>query len=188
MFNALASRTFLACTKIKVAATAMIFCGALFGTSVSVAQQTQRVNLPTVSAKYTQQHSIEVGDVPNHQIRVFEYQRIYGADGPMISGLHIKESWARGTSDYTDSTGSGSSYVTYTMENGDKIYSHGSIVTHGVPNSDGKKTLSTLAALTITGGTGKFLGIHGVVRIETTADLAAGINQGKAEIDYWMEK
>ena len=188
MFNALASRPLLASTKIKVAATAITFCGALFGTSVSIAQQTQRVSLPTVSTKYTQQQSIEVGDVPNHQIRIFEYQRVYGADGPMISGVHIKDSRTHGISDYTDSTGSGSVYVTYMMENGDKIYTHGSIVTHGVPNAGGKKTLSTLAALTITGGTGKFLGVHGVVRNETPADLAAGINQGKGEIEYWMEK
>ena len=188
MFNALASRTLLASSKMKVVTMAISFCGAFFGTSVSVAQQTQRVSLPNVSTKYTQQHSIEVGDFPNHQIRIFEYQRVYGADGPMISGLHIKESWAHGISDYADSTGSGSTYVTYTMENGDKIYAHGSIVTHGVPNAGGKKTLSTLAALTITGGTGKFLGIRGVVRTETTADLAAGINQGKGEVEYWIEK
>jgi hypothetical protein len=48
--------------------------------------------------------------------------------------------------------------------------------------------LSTLAALTITSGAGKFLGIRGVVRTETTADLAAGINQGKGEVEDWMEK
>jgi hypothetical protein len=57
-----------------------------------------------------------------------------------------------------------------------------------VPNAGAKKTLSILAALTITGGTGEFLGIRGVVRTETTADLAAGINQGKGEVEYWMEK
>ena len=175
-------------TTMKVAATATICCWALFGTSVSIAQQTQRVNLPTVSTKYTQQHSIEVGDVPNHQIRIFEYQRAYAADGPMILGVHIKDSWVHGISDYADSTGSGSVYGTYTMEDGDKIYAHGNIVTQGVPNAGGKKTLSTLAVLTITGGTGKLLGIRGVVRTETTADLAAGINQGKGEMEYWMEK
>jgi hypothetical protein len=173
---------------MKVAATAMICCGTLFGTTVSIAQQAQIVNLPTVSTKYTRQHSIEVGDVPNHQIRIFEFQRVYGADGPALSGVHIKDSWTHGISDYADSTGSGSVYATHTMENGDRIYAHGSIVTHGVPNAGGKKTLSTLAVLTITGGTGKFLGIRGVVRTETTADLAAGINQGKGEMEYWMEK
>ena len=173
---------------VKVSAVAVLWCSALFGTTASLAQQTQKVSLPTVTTKYTQQHTIDVGDVPAHQIRVFEYQRVYGEDAPLIAGLRLKDSWTRGISDYADSTGPGSAYTTYAMENGDKLYAHGNFVTHGVPTASGKKTLSTHAALTITGGTGKLSGIRGVVRTETTADLAAGINQGKGEIEYWMEK
>ena len=48
--------------------------------------------------------------------------------------------------------------------------------------------MNTLSALSITGGNGKLLGIRGVVRTETFADLAADVNRSKGEIEYWMEK
>jgi len=37
------------------------------------------------------------------------------------------------------------------------------------------------------GGTGKFLGIRGIVRAETSADPVSGTNENKSEIKYWME-
>jgi hypothetical protein len=48
--------------------------------------------------------------------------------------------------------------------------------------------LLSLNAGTITGGTGAFAGLQGVVRSSTTADPKAGINEGQSEIEYWIAK
>jgi len=42
----------------------------------------------------------------------------------------------------------------------------------------------SLTAGTITGGTGKFVGMQGIVRSSTTADPKAGVNEGQSEIEY----
>ena len=90
----------------------------------ALAQQMQRVSFKTSAAnsKYTQQHVIDVGDVPGHQVRVFELHRTYPNDAPMINGVRLVESWARGLSDYTDTNGPNTGYTVYVMEGGDKFF------------------------------------------------------------------
>ena len=46
----------------------------------------------------------------------------------------------------------------------------------------------TLISGLITGGTGKFLGIRGMMKLAATFDLTSGFNDSKGEIEYWMEK
>ena len=163
---------------------------AMCAASGAWAQQKQKVSFsaPAASTKYTQQHAIDVGDAPGHQVRVFELQRTYGKDGPMIEGVRVKESWTRGMTDFTDLNGPGVSYTTYNMDNGDKIYSRGTFEAHRIAGSEGKYTLKNIGAGTITGGTGKFQAIRGVARSENLADPKAGVNESKGEIEYWMEK
>jgi hypothetical protein len=62
------------------------------------AQKTQRVFFATTveNNKYTQQHVIEVGDVPGHYVRLFEIHRTFPKDPPIIGGLALKEEWNRG--------------------------------------------------------------------------------------------
>lgn len=47
--------------------------------------------------------------------------------------------------------------------------------------------LKNLTELDITGGSGKFRGIHGIVRAETVSDAKA-FNQNHSEFEYWFEK
>src|SRR5262245_39355227 len=72
-----------------------------------LAQESQRVFFAASAenTKYTQQHLIEVGDVPGHHVRLFEIRRTFPNDPPIIGGLALKEEWFRGTSDYTDNNG-----------------------------------------------------------------------------------
>ena len=53
----------------------------------SLAQQMQRVSYksPADNAKYTQQHVIDVGDVPGHQVRVYEIHRTF-PNAPAFNG------------------------------------------------------------------------------------------------------
>jgi hypothetical protein len=146
-----------------------------------LANESQRVFFPTSAenTKYTQQHLIEVGDVPGHHVRLFEIRRTFPNDPPIIGGLALKEEWNRGLSDYTDSSGPASFYGVYVLENGDKFFTYSTAVS--------RKAGAGLSAVTvgrITGGTGKFANMRGTIYAVRTADPSAGINEGQTEIEY----
>jgi hypothetical protein len=135
------------------------------------------------NSKYTQQHVIDVGDVPGHQVRLFEVHRTYPKNPPVINGLKIVESWTRGVSDFTNNSGASIVYHVYIAENGDKVFVQTS--PPGVQGGpDGK--LTTTTTWPITGGTGKFSGIRGLLRTSVTADLKAGTNEVYVELEYWF--
>lgn len=146
-----------------------------------LAQESQRVFFAASAenTKYTQQHVIEVGDVPGHHMRLFEIRRTFPNDPPIIGGLALKEEWFRGTSDYTDNNGPASFYGVYVLENGDKFFTYSTAIS--------RKAGAGLSAVTvgrITGGTGKFANMRGTIYTVRTADPAAGINEGQTEIEY----
>jgi hypothetical protein len=138
-----------------------------------LAQESQRVFFSTSAenTKYTQQHLIEVGDVPGHHVRLFEISRTFPNDPPIIGGLALKEEWNRGVSDYTDSSGPASFYGVYVTAVSRKAGAGLSAVTVG----------------RITGGTGKFANMRGTIYTVRTADPAAGINEGQTEIEYVLK-
>ena len=163
----------------------------LFGISASWAQQKQLVKFeaPAANTKYTQQHSIAVGDVAGHDIRIFENVRIFPKDPLLVDDVRVKEWWARGYTDFTESNGPGTVYHTLMMENGDKIFMRANFVAQSTVSTDGsKKGANNLVTGPITGGTGKFLGIRGMMKLAATFDLTSGFNDSKGEIEYWMEK
>ena len=158
-------------------------------TASAIAQQAQKVSFknPAANSKYTQQHVLDVGDVPGHQVRIYELHRTYPNDPPIINGVKLKESWGRNFSDYTDNNGPGIVYTTYIMENGDKIFMRGSLVATSSAGPDGSKKNTATTAGTITGGTGKFGGISGIFRTVTIFDAKAGINEGTTELEYTIK-
>ncbi|BCL92894.1 hypothetical protein ACNRBS_15670 [Ralstonia pseudosolanacearum] len=161
-------------------------CSVLFASTIAVAQEKHVVSFdaPASGNKYTQQHILEVGDVPEHKLRLYELVRSYGGKDQTIEGVVLKEAVIRATSDLTDLNGLGRSYVEYRMENGDKIFARGYFLNHKLQGSD---RLKNLTELDITGGTGKFRGIRGIVRAETVAD-SKSFNQNRTEFEYWFEK
>ena len=133
----------------------------------SLAQQKQRVS--------------DVGNAPGHQVRVFELYRAFPDNAPVVSGLKIKETRF---SDYIDRNGTAVNYVVFIMENGDKIFTRGPFIVQSA--GGGKLTVTGIA--TITGGTGKLAGIHGILRPVTHADPVEGFNKGQVAMEYWMDK
>jgi hypothetical protein len=163
----------------------------LLGTSASWAQQRQVVKFdaPAANTKYTEQHSIPVGDVAGHDIRIFENIRTFPKDPLVIGDVRVKEWWTHGFTDFIETNGLGTAYHTLLMENGDKIFIRVNFVAQSVVSADGsKKGANNLIAGPITGGTGKFLGIRGMLRLAASFDPKSGFNESKGEIDYWMEK
>ena len=151
-----------------------------------LAQQKQQLSFKTSAenTKYTQQHLIDVGDVPGHQVRVYELHCTFPNNAPVMNGVAIKEQWTRAISDYTDNNGPGTTYGVYVLENGDKFFTRSVLVAQST--GSGKLTATTVGQ--ITGGTGKFAGIQGIVRTVNTADPKAGVNEGQTDIEYTIGK
>ncbi len=150
-----------------------------------LAQQKQQVSYK-VSAennKITQQQNIEVEDFPNHIVRIFEVHSTFSNNAPSINGIRLMESWSRGVSDQTDGTGSSAQYSIFVLENGDKIFGR---MTNVLQNNSGK--VSLVSAGYITGGTGKFLGIQGVLRGATSLNFQTGMVEIQQDLEYSIGK
>jgi hypothetical protein len=169
---------------LGLAATCLI---CLCATDIAVAQEKQKVSFKTGSenAKYTQQLFIDAGDVPGHQVRAFELHWTFPSDPPVINGVKLTEAWARAASDYTDGNGPAAGYFVYVLENGDKFFARWTLAAQ--KSSDSGKSIATLVG-TITGGTGKFSSIRGLVRQVSTFDPKAGFNESQWEVEYNMVK
>jgi hypothetical protein len=63
------------------------------GTEAS-AQQNQKYlfKQPPGISKYEEQHSIDVGDVQGHQLRVYSLHSVYAQEAPVFDGVKVKES------------------------------------------------------------------------------------------------
>jgi hypothetical protein len=173
-------------TKLTVTTAALLWLVTGLPPLEAVAQEKQRVSfkISAENTKYTQQHSIDVGDVSGHHVRVYEIQRTFPNNAPVINGVALKEQWTRAISDYTDNNGPGTTYGTYVLENGDKFFSRAALVAQNT--GQGKLTATTVGS--ITGGTGKFSGMQGIIRTVNIADPKAGMNEGQTEIEYTIAK
>jgi hypothetical protein len=147
----------------------------------AVAQEKQHVSfrVPVENSKFTQRHTLDVGDVPGHQLLLFELHRTHPSNPPMINGVKLVEQIAYAISDNTNGDGTNTGYYTFTMEGGDRVFTRYSLVSQR--DQSGKVT-STLVG-PITGGTGKFSGIRGVIR-----QVATTGSDAQWDIEYWMEK
>jgi hypothetical protein len=160
----------------------------LVGHDNAVAQERHKFTTHAAAAqsKYVQQHVIDVGDVPGHYVRIYEIQRT-GSEVE-FSGVKSKESWSRGYSDYTNSTGSTAGYGVWILEDGSKVFSRYSGISQTVVGADGGKKGTYHGVTQITGGTGKFANIRGFVRDVTKFDIQAGYNELSGEGEYWFEE
>jgi hypothetical protein len=155
-------------------------------TSSATAQERQHLafNTPASNSKYTDKtENLELGDVPDHILRVFEIRRTYPNDAPVIAGVKIKESWVRGTGDRIEGVGPIIQHVEFVMENGDRIFAR----MDGIVESSSRKGTGTIAGR-ITNGTGKFAGMQGAIREIAKFDIKAGMNENRTEIDYSVGK
>jgi hypothetical protein len=135
------------------------------------------------NTKYTQQDTIDVGDVAGHQVRLFEIKRVYPANAPVIGGLKLVESWTRGISDYTNNSGEAITYGVYVLDNGDKFFTRGRLVAIQSPEV---RNMTATTVGPITGGTGKLTRINGMARMITLANPQSGMNETRIELEYWL--
>jgi hypothetical protein len=111
--------------------------------------------VPSANAKYTGQHAFDVGDVPGHQVRIFEVRRTFPDEQSNCEGLKQVEQWLRGYSDYVDRNGPSWGYSVTLLENGDKIFAEFSSAVQTVVSPDGSKKTEATTVHKWIGGTGK---------------------------------
>jgi hypothetical protein len=169
--------------RIVIALLAVSFSA---GSVFAQAKQQVSVRIPFENLKFEVSQSVEVGDVPNHIVRVFSlHYDLPGGNVPLINGIKIKEIWQRGTANITDGVGTTSSYFEYLMENGDKFFVRNEAIIQRT--ATGK--LASMGVGHIFGGTGKLASIQGTTRNATTFDPKAGVaDVGELDIEYSMGK
>jgi hypothetical protein len=74
------------------------------------------------------------------------------------------------------------------LENGDKIFATTEILMHTFTSSDGSRQSHFNTVVTLTGGTGKFRGIRGMLRGTRLTDFKTGTSDAQTEGEYWIEK
>jgi hypothetical protein len=153
--------------------------------STALAQQKQQVSFasPAENSKYTQQLTVAVGDVPGHNVRVYEIHHTYHDNAPVIGGLKLVEEWDRGSSDLTGGNGTGTTYNVYVMENGDRFAARINAI---VQRKSGAAIATGVGA--ITGGTGRFAEIQGTVQFSAHPNGRAGVAESQTEIEYSIGK
>ena len=156
---------------------------------LAVAQQRLKYTFSaTVPGKYIEQHVLEVGDVPGHQIRVAALNTKYGEEAPVYDGVKVTESSGWISSDYTNGSGRFIQYLALQMANGDKIYQNMEGQTQTSVAPDGGKKTSYSTVTLIKGGTGKFSTIRGILRGSGVTDFKTGPMNNPVEGEYWFEK
>jgi len=150
-----------------------------------------KVDTPAAQTKYTYQHVLDVGDMPGHQVRMYEIQRTFGEKGPVYRGVRAIEEFNRGQSDMTNGNGRSWGYSVTVLENGDKIYGQfiGTIWT--VEAEAGTKQTTFTGTGTYVGGTGEFKTMRGTNRSKSQIQMADGkvvSNQTETEGEFWFEK
>lgn len=139
--------------------------------------------------KYTQQHIIDAGDIPGHQIRILEIHRTYNEKSHFaVSGVKVKESWIWGYSDFNKGVGKAWGYVVWVLEDGGKVFSEYSGSANSRPIGSGVAEGTYHGTTRLTGGTGKYRGIRGTMTdaVEFNTDPASGYNRGNSKGEYWF--
>src|SRR5260221_4407872 len=126
--------------------------GLLLGAAGESGVQKQKYSfkLPPGAGKYAQQHAIDVGDVPGHQIRVLELHYNYTDEAPVYDGVKVKEGWLRASTDYTEGNGHGTGYTRSVLENGDTILGRWEAITQTTKAAYGSKVTRTAHVTTLT--------------------------------------
>jgi hypothetical protein len=178
-----------AITAFNCGISAFILCTAFFLAPAS-AQERCKVDDPgnAGTTKYTQQHALDVGDVPGHQIRVAQLHTTFTDPKPNCEGLKPTESENFISTDYTDRNGTLHGYIVTTYDNGDKIFQRQEGVSQTITNADGSKSSTLYAVVKYVGGTGKYNNIQGLARTTAAFDPVKNHVEAHTEGEYWIEK
>lgn len=158
---------------------------AVVATSNAWAQQKYTISrAPSSNSLYLQEHAIDVDDPPGHQVRVYEIRYDYPKKDLAFAGVTVTQSLTRGSSDYVNGNGPFTTYSTYTLEDGNKVFSRSTGTTQA--EADGTRKFTYVE--NYVGGTGKFRGIRGQLRGSGERAPGAKSLTQQSSGDYWLEE
>jgi hypothetical protein len=151
--------------------------------SQAIAQQKYTISQPAKAiSKFTQEHVIEVGDVPGHKLRIYEVQNEYPQNDLTFAGAAVKQMVSHGVSDFVRERRL-HRLQRFTMADGNKVF----VRLTGTTQSDSTGGRRSTSVENFVGGTGKFKGIRGQMR--NTLRRAAGSDALDVQVsgEYWIE-
>jgi hypothetical protein len=150
---------------------------------VAVASAQTKMSGTAQCGKPDQEHSIQVGDRPNHSFAISQSKCIWTK--PIeVAGIQGKEGVSTGFAEISGNTSRGRIFHTGTMANGDKVYYREEITVtlkDGVPQSGD-------ARWTAVGGTGKLKGIKAKGTCKLASAAADGSGTWDCEGEYELPK
>lgn len=145
-------------------------------------------NVPAADTTYPVQHTIDVGDGPGHQVRIFELKRKVSNARANCEGHKVTESRQWGYSDYVERNGRSWGYGEHVLDNGDKIFFVFDGTTRTVAGPDGSPQ-STYTGIDLwKGGTGRYQGVRGIERQTAAFNPEKNLNEATFEAEYGLAK
>jgi len=158
------------------------------GGVAAAGQQPIAYDLGAATTRYVREYRLEVDDVPRHELRLYDLKREFARSAPVFDGVRAAQSREQGAADLVDQNGTESGYVIYVLEDGNRVFGQyrGAVQTRRWP--DGSRHYDVRGTIELTGGTGRFEGIKGDLRVWQALDPGADSNQGAVEGIYWFER
>lgn len=171
----------------------LVVCAVTLFSATSFAQQRFKVESNSEGAvgRYTQQLTIDVADVPGHQVRVVEIHYTYNDKSRFaFKEVKVREGWARGYSDQIGGIGPAWGYVVYLLEDGDRVFGSYIGSAEGALTPAGSRKGTYQGTTRLTGGTGKYKGLRGllVTNVRYDTDQNKGYNVSDSKGEYWFEE
>lgn len=142
------------------------------------------------TSKYLAQQAYDVGDQPGHQVRIYKVQRTFTDESTfVVRGVRVRMSESTGYSDYTGGIGPIWGYEVWTLEDGGKVFLTYTGSTYSEPTETGSRRGIATSAARITGGTGAWKSIRGMIHSASKfdSDPQKGYSQGDNKGEYWFE-
>ena len=149
------------------------------------AQQKYSISQPaSATSRFTREHTIEVGDVRGHELRVYEVLNEFPQNDLVFAGVAVRQMFSRGVSDFVNGSGAFTAYNVYLMADGNKVF----VRVAGTTQSDNAGGRRANSVENFVGGTGKFKGIRGQMR--NILQRAPGADSLNVEVsgEYWIEE
>ena len=133
-------------------------------------------------------YEVEVGDLPRHVLRLLDTRRVFARRPPVFDGVRATEMHERGTADLVDQSGSEFAYVTYLLEDGNRVFGRYTGTVRSARWPDGSWHHDIRGRIELTGGTGRFEALRGRVEVRYALDPGAESSQGESAGEYWFER
>ncbi|UCH47296.1 MAG: hypothetical protein JSU95_14565 [Betaproteobacteria bacterium] len=156
---------------------------------ISYAQQKYKIDVsPPQQSRYVKEHIIDAGDAPGHQLRIVEIEKTYTSNHPVVKGVKITDVRQWAFTNYTNGIGPVIFYETWSDGRGNTFFVEGTSETQSQITATGSRRGTSSGSGRITGGTGKFATIQGILagHTEFDSDPKNGYNRNNTNIEYWF--